>query len=456
MKTSAVIALVLAAAAAGGVAFFLTRSGSNASLSTSTPGAEPRLFPALEARINDVAIIEIRKGTDSAVLGLEDGEWRLISRDGFPAEFEKIKGLVMGLSKSTILEAKTSNSALYSRIGVEDPESANATSSLITLKDKASGVLASVIVGQRASDAGNSMGVDRGTFARRANEPESFLVKDLPAVDPTLMAWIKPEVLRIEGSRFASATISAPAAAPTPPATPPATDQPAAAGNPPDTAPPALTAPVMERITIEKTGDGSYALKELPAGKYLKQPSPLNQVANALAYVGLDDVAKADKVFSGDLEGVATAEFRTNDGLIITARLIEKDGKSWATFSAAADPAAANPAATSAATPVTTTEPQAPTPSAPAAANDQPAKPDAGAATSTPPAPSKAAAEADSLNKRLSGWAFALPSFKAQQLRTRLVDLVTDQAPAGPPSPEPDAATFPLPSPVPGGAGLPK
>jgi hypothetical protein len=110
-----------------------------------------------------------------------------------------------------------------------------------------------------------------------------------------------------------------------------------------------------------------------PAGKQLKSGDPLDAPAGALGGLELADV-KAAKDFEFPKTGVAEARYDSFDGLTITISLVQKDGKDWARI----------------------------------------------AASGTGDAEKQAA----NLNARFSPWVYALESYKAKMLQTKLDDVV--------------------------------
>jgi len=115
-----------------------------------------------------------------------------------------------------------------------------------------------------------------------------------------------------------------------------------------------------------------------PAGKKLKSDDALGTPASALADLDLADVRPA-KDFTFPTEGVAQARYESFDGLVVTVSLVQQDGKDWARIAASG----------------------------------------AGEAE-------KQAAE---LNAKLAPWVFALESYKAKMLETKLDDVL--EAPKG-------------------------
>jgi hypothetical protein len=135
-----------------------------------------------------------------------------------------------------------------------------------------------------------------------------------------------------------------------------------------------LTAADGAKITLhrDKPGD-KLALVELPAGKNLKSDTALDEPAGALAGLELNDVRPAAD-FGFPKDGLATARFTDFDGLTVTLSLTQKDGIDWAVIAASGEGAAA--------------------------------------------------AHATELNAKLTPWVFALATYKAKALTTKLADLL--------------------------------
>ena len=110
-----------------------------------------------------------------------------------------------------------------------------------------------------------------------------------------------------------------------------------------------------------------------PAGKKLKSGDPLDAPAGALADLELADVRPA-KDFDFPKTGVAEARYESFDGLAVTISLVQKDGKDWARITASGT--------------------------------------------------GEAEKQAANLNAKLAPWVFAIESYKAKMLETKLDDVV--------------------------------
>lgn len=149
-------------------------------------------------------------------------------------------------------------------------------------------------------------------------------------------------------------------------------------------------------VTLSRdAGIDDFTLQDLPAGKQMQSNVIISRMGTMLEDVSVDNVMKADK-----LAGVeqTTATIHTFNGLLITivSAVVGKDN--YATFSFAADDNVSAAAAEQSEKEETTT------------ASDKPGP----------------AQEAESLNKLMSGWAYAIPSFKFELFTRKLEQLSKD------------------------------
>lgn len=157
-----------------------------------------------------------------------------------------------------------------------------------------------------------------------------------------------------------------------------------------------ITHPDGEQVVITRAASEvvNFSLADLPAGRTIRSPGTVNGIGQALGFVSADNIRTAAE-FEWEAEDVVIAEYRTFDGLLITIRSLAIDDTHWINIS------------------VSTT---APMEGAELGGRD-------------------VVAEAEELNRKLSGWAFAVSSFKADQMRRRLEDLLLP-----PPEATPEAA----------------
>mgnify|MGYP003334311045 CR=1 FL=1 len=94
------------------------------------------LFPGLADRINDVARIVINNNRRTLLLEQQQDQWVVASADNYPALINKVRQTVVGTADLRIVDQKTDNPDFYPRLGVEDPQTDDAQSQLLTLTDK--------------------------------------------------------------------------------------------------------------------------------------------------------------------------------------------------------------------------------------------------------------------------------------------------------------------------------
>jgi hypothetical protein len=136
-----------------------------------------------------------------------------------------------------------------------------------------------------------------------------------------------------------------------------------------------LTQPGGTSLTLSRTKpDAKFALENPPKDAKYKSDTALGEPAMALETLDLDDVQPAAKLPVPD-KGLTAASYTTFDGLTVNIKLFQHDNKDWIALSATG---------------------------AGKAAGD----------------------EAKKLDGRAGRWVYAIPSYKAKMIETKLADLV--------------------------------
>ncbi len=135
-----------------------------------------------------------------------------------------------------------------------------------------------------------------------------------------------------------------------------------------------LAQPDGSALTLSRAKpDAKFALENPPKDAKYKSDTVLSEPAMALETLDLDDVRPAAKLAVPD-KGVTTASYTTFDGLTVAVKLFPHDNKSWVAVAAAGS--------------------------------------------------GKAVDEAKKLDGRVSRWVYAIPSYKAKMMQTKLADLL--------------------------------
>lgn len=353
---------------------------------TAPAEAHGLIYPALAEHLDNVTTVLLRRPGSSVTLNRTAKGWTVAERAGYPADFGKVRRLLVALGELSKLEAKTNSPKLYPDLQVEDPTSPHARSTEVTLKTAKGTVLASLIVGKSKPDAAGP-GND-GVYVRKAGEARSWLAQGTLSVSGGPAEWIDKKLMDISRTRVATVTIH-----------------------------PAQGAPlVVERA---HPTDADFTIEGLPADAKLKGTYMIDAIGGVLENLSADDVrTDADVPLPAN---PTTTEIHTFDGLTVTATLTDKDGKAWVRLHAASQPPAAAPQATNG---DAAASPAANRPAAGRATDST----SAGAKAATPApkleTPAEVAKEAARINATCDGWAYALPAYQAHLFERSLSQLL--------------------------------
>jgi len=410
MNAKPLIVLTVATVALAGGAFVMTRNPTHTT-GAQTPLQAVKLIEGLSGKVASVTTIEMKDDKRTLTFRRANAQspWTVADRFDYPA-VDRVGNLLGTLVSMSIIEEKTSKPERYSRIGVEDPAAPGSTGRLVTLKDSAGAIVASLIVGT-AGEAGAPMqGGDKASVhVRRAGEAASYLVSGSLQPDTDPMSWIERTILQLERNRVKSVNVTR-------------IDDPFFSPDDP------AKSNVLD-VFRDSEKDVNFKVKGLPPGRTLKYDGAGDQPATVLGYLYVEDVLPAEQVDFSKVEPAAvgpvkpdpkstpvrsTSRFVTFDGLVISVKTTKQSGKHWLALSAAFDPAEVAPV---------------------------PPAPEVKVGEKPPETPKRKSAEAvkkeaDDLNAKLGKWAFAVPEYSMTQLAARLADLLADP-PAKPEQPGP-------------------
>jgi hypothetical protein len=303
MHARSLILLASATAALVAVAIAVLASGDHG-VSRAAPGQSA--FPALAARLGDVASVTVSRAGTTMTLIRDGDNWLVAEKGNYPANTAKISQIVRAMADLTLVEPKTQNPDLYPRLEVEDP--GNGKSTVVAVKDKSGGDLAQAIVGKRRYDrlgAGND-----GVYLRKPGEAQSWLARG--TLDPSgdAASWLDRQIIDISEKKIAKVT---------------------------------LTQADGSKLVISRSApEAKFAVEDAPADAKFKGETATSGPATALETLDLDDVKPAGELPVPD-KNVVTASFTTFDGLTVDLRLMERDKADWIAISAAGSgPAEAN------------------------------------------------------------------------------------------------------------------
>ncbi len=197
MNTKSLIILIVFLLIGAGVYFSSTAKNS---INTSESiGSE--IFSELQSSLNDVSELQVLGAGNqvlSTLLRSETG-WFVKERNQYPADISKIRSALLSLAEAKIVEQKTSNPDLYSKLGVESIEQSDAQ-----------GVKAIVRYGAQTNELivgkpGPQMNKSR--YVRPANSETSWLIDKKIDLKYQPDYWLRKDILSIEPSEVAAVTI---------------------------------------------------------------------------------------------------------------------------------------------------------------------------------------------------------------------------------------------------------
>lgn len=294
-----------------------------------------RLLPDLRSHINDVTALIIRSGSETVTVAQAGDIWSVRERSNYAADIGKLRQLLLALAEARVVERKTSNPEKYHLIGVNDPADDDSESVEFTIKGD--GVEQVLILGK------STLGDYR--YARASGEAQSVLIDKNPDVPGDAGGWLAQAILDISADRVQRVTIAH-------------VDG--------------------EEIRIEKESQetGDFQVINIPDGRELSYPSVANGISGALDELSLSDVRKAP---ANKMTPDVLTTFRTFDGLIVEAAIIQDGESSWVSIMVSN-----------------------------------------GAADGDP----ETDGEAERINQRVSGWQYAIPDYKANLLKRHFEDIL--------------------------------
>ena len=327
-------------------------------------------------RISRVSVIGAGSEPVATLVRGEDGSWSVAEKDGYPADVEKVRQTLISLAEARIVEPKTANPDFYDRLGVEgvEYEAAGGLAVMLTGADTP----VSVIVGDTE---GTSQ-----VYVREADQAQSFLVDRNPDAGSETTDWLATEILAIPGSRVARVTV---------------------------------THPDGETVSVSKADSeqSNFDVEAIPPGRELQYASVANVMGNVLSNLNLQDVEPRTETD----EPVTVTEFVTFDGLAITTESVEREDERWVAFRAEYRPPVEEPE------PVD--DPVQEADVANAAGEVEVEADSEGTDVATVEAEADGAdvaAEALTLDQRLSPWRYRIASYQFDQMTRRLDDLLRD------------------------------
>lgn len=299
-RTALVLAVVAVLALVGGWYFGMRTSRPSASGLAATQPAFPNLAPALQ----HAARITIQHQGKTTALERHGDVWGVAEDSGYPAQPGKVHDLLAGLAELRLTERRTADPAQFGRLGVEDPDKANADSTMVSVSDAQGKPIAALIIGHSRS-RGQAELPDQ-IFVRRPGEQQSWLAEGRLQTDNDALMWLDRDIVNIDHTKVAAVSATR-------------------AGK-----------------QVDLVRDGDKLVMKQPAEHPELDQAKLGDVARALEFLSFIRVQPAAKMPGTEL---GHGEFTTTDGLKLTVTANKSGNEVWAHFAAAGDGAAKDRAA---------------------------------------------------------------------------------------------------------------
>lgn len=189
-----VVLLSVLVAASTAAAWYLSSNEQNATVSPAST-----LLEGLPQNSDAIEYVKIENATNVVFEARrQEGQWRAVHLDdslSFPVDTKALSTLIRRIAHASVVEKKTDNPALYSRLGVEGLEADAAESMLLTLED-----------GDRQWQVilGNTSTRRHGQFVRQPEAPVSYLIDKVLTVPLSAAEWLKPDILSVSTEELSS------------------------------------------------------------------------------------------------------------------------------------------------------------------------------------------------------------------------------------------------------------
>ncbi len=362
LASPGLVLIVVTAAAVAMVAYVL---GTQQSIET--PAFTPQvMFADLKGQLDTVDRLVVQSNEEQFdIVKTAQGEWLIPQKANYPAASGKVREALLALSNLELIEPKTTKPERYPALGLGAPQDGGRGIEVIVLGGEKE--LARLIVGNQQQAA--TPGAPAQFYVRTPAADQTWAARGRLNVQPLAIDWIERAVLGIERNAIAAL----------------------------DLTPPEGPAYTLSRASPDES---DVTLEGLPEGR---DPSPAYTLnTSAFAPVGLmvEDVRPENEVdFNSDTH-VTRAVFTTFGGVVLKLLLMADDETYWMKAEAGVAPL-----------PVLPTEAQV-------SQQADDAIEDVAAA-----AAAEAQTTAVTLNRRLSGWVFAIPKYKYDQMTKLLEDM---------------------------------
>lgn len=286
--------IFLAAAIALGVVFW--QHDDATIVDRETRGAA--FLPELVANVNDALRLQLTKNDERVELERRGDDWVVTSSAGYPAKFDAVRSLLIGLARLESAEPRTNQSDRLGEL-LLDAEGDQA-GTRVTVEGAQGERLADVIIGKARWQP------SPGVYVRHADDEQAYLALGSLRVVTAKTNWLDTTLVTLPATDLAAVEI---------------------AGD------------LDARVARDSAG-GFVLERGLPQGRALRTPNPFAALTSLLARLSFEDVVPADAMPG---EPVRQLTFETRDGGSVALDLALDGEDLWVRMAAqaSAEPEAA-------------------------------------------------------------------------------------------------------------------
>lgn len=272
--------------------------------SVTTAEAGSLVFPGLAERLAQTRRVEIlHQGKTVVIEPGGDGVWGLADRDFYPVQVSALRDILTGLTELRLVEPRTSDPAKFARLGVENPDTPDATSKLLRVLDASGNPLAAIVLGhRRVRTQGNVLEsvyvrlMDQGRADQEgADQERAWLAEGKLEVSADPLTLIDRDILSIPPERIVNVAVTR----------------------------------GTERLEFAR--DGDQLVLRIPSDPRAMEAYRLDDIGRALDNLTMLEVRRAQE--PAPLPMLGEAVFTAIDGLEVQVRLFKDEKNTWARFS---------------------------------------------------------------------------------------------------------------------------
>lgn len=287
-------------------------------------GAGDPVYPGLIDQANDVSRIKIQRNAGVLTLVKNNGVWQVEENNGYPADINKVRELVLGVGNLVRVEPKTKKPENYARIGLQDISEKDSPAVQVQL-GVGDNTVADLTIGNNKPSHTDS--TKNSYYIRTGEDPQSWLADGKLPDKWEAKDWLDINIFEVDRARIKQVVVDHPDG---------------------------------ETVYIHRPDSSvrDFTLDSLQAGEQVTAPFEVNNIATTFTKMTFDDVA-AEKDSGAESTPAYTAKLSTFDGLVVTFQPFKKGDIHLVKYSASYDASLNESAASSSAGAASTDQPPA-------------------------------------------------------------------------------------------------